>query len=290
MSFTQDELQSFNTILEQKLSIHRRELERSFDQRMSVLQREFEQRLTSIQQDILRNLPARLSDQQNKLKDIVGQHLEEQQTRIAQSVNQEIELFQHQQQQMLEVMIERTLAAQLLAIEQLITQRLPIQPADQPQLYENMAQPAVDAIEVQTEVSWEDLVEVIDKTISERLSSLEESIQSTVKTTEHYLLAQLHTLRTDLAQGRQHYSGDITSIQDVFTSIEQLERIIESMQVAMTANHALLSNRLYHHQHLPLERAHPGSQTSGTNNVHGESKNNQLPQPKEQEAEQRHDL
>jgi len=31
------------------------------------------------------------------------------------------------------------------------------------------------------------------------------------------------------------------------------------MQVAMTANHALLSNRLYHHQHLPLERAHPAS-------------------------------
>jgi hypothetical protein len=32
---------------------------------------------------------------------------------------------------------------------------------------------------------------------------------------------------------------------------------MESMQVAMTANHALLSNRLYHHQQLPLERAHP---------------------------------
>jgi len=48
-------------------------------------------------------------------------------------------------------------------------------------------------------------------------------------------------------------------MQEVFQSIEQLERIIESMQVAMTANHALLSNRLYHHQQLPLERAHPGS-------------------------------
>jgi hypothetical protein len=49
-------------------------------------------------------------------------------------------------------------------------------------------------------------------------------------------------------------------MQEVFQSIEQLERIIESLQVAMTANHALLSNRLYHHQQLPLERAHGGQQ------------------------------
>lgn len=28
----------------------------------------------------------------------------------------------------------------------------------------------------------------------------------------------------------------------------------------MTANHALLSNRLYHHQQLPLERAHASGQ------------------------------
>jgi hypothetical protein len=28
------------------------------------------------------------------------------------------------------------------------------------------------------------------------------------------------------------------------------------MQVVMTSNHALLSNRLYHHQQLPFERAH----------------------------------
>ena len=38
--------------------------------------------------------------------------------------------------------------------------------------------------------------------------------------------------------------------------IEHLEQIVESMQVVMTSNHALLSNRIYHHQQLPYERAH----------------------------------
>jgi hypothetical protein len=36
------------------------------------------------------------------------------------------------------------------------------------------------------------------------------------------------------------------------------------MQVVMTTNHALLSNRLYHHQQLPLERAHPSSHAHPT--------------------------
>jgi hypothetical protein len=285
MSFTQDELQSFNTILEQKLSIHRREMEHSFDKRMNVLRREFEQRLASVQQDLLRHLPVRLSDQQNKLRNTFIQQLEGQQEHIKETFNQEIEHLQQQQQQMFEATVERALAAQLLAIEQLINQRLPLQSIESQRAYENEEHPDIGTIEVQTEVSWEDLVDVIDKSIGERLSTLEETIQSIVKHTEHYLLTQLHILRNDLTQGRQSYSGNITNIQDVFTSIEQLERIIESMQVAMTANHALLSNRLYHHQQLPLERAHPGTPASGSNNKHDEIVTNQLPQPKEQEVE-----
>src|SRR6266516_49510 len=264
MSFTKDELQSFNTILEQKLSIHRREMERSFDQRMNVLRREFEQRLSSVQQDLLRRLPSRLSDQRDRLKNAFIQRLEGQQEHITQSINQEIEQLQQQQQQMLEATIERALAAQLLAIEQLINQRLPLQPAESPQTYEIEEHAGIDTIEVQTEVSWEDLVEVIDRSIGERLSTLEEAVQSIVKHTEHDLLTQLHILRNDLTQGRQNYTGNISNIQEVFTSIEQLERIIESMQVAMTANHALLSNRLYHHQQLPLERAHTTNNKSVT--------------------------
>jgi hypothetical protein len=285
MSFTQDELQSFNTILEQKLSTHRREMERSFDQRIHVLRREFEQRLVAVQQDLLRRLPARLSDQRDKLKNTFIQRLEGQQEHITEAMNQEIEQLQQQQQQAFEITIERALAAQLLAIEQLINQRLPLQPAELPQAYAGAEHADIDTIEVQTEVSWEDLVEVIDRSIGERLAGFEEAIQTIVKHTEHYLLAQLHLLRNDLTQGRQNYTGNITNIQEVFTSIEQLERIIESMQVAMTANHALLSNRLYHHQQMPLERAHAGASAPDSNTQQSESANNQLPQPQEQEVE-----
>jgi hypothetical protein len=65
-------------------------------------------------------------------------------------------------------------------------------------------------------------------------------------------------------QGQQVlFNGNATSIQEVLHGIEHLERIIESMQVAMTSNHALLSNRLFHHQQLPLERAHPRIMPNG---------------------------
>ena len=53
-------------------------------------------------------------------------------------------------------------------------------------------------------------------------------------------------------------------MQEVLRGIDHLERIIESMQVAMTSNLALLSNRLYHHQQLPLERAHPSTRAHAT--------------------------
>ena len=90
---------------------------------------------------------------------------------------------------------------------------------------------------------------------------------------EQYLSGQLYTLqsqvREEILQTRQPqaYSGSLASMQEVFQSIEQLEHLIESTQVAMTANHALLSNRLYHHQQLPLERAHATntSRPNGTN-------------------------
>jgi len=105
---------------------------------------------------------------------------------------------------------------------------------------------------------------------------------------EQYLSAQLRTLQTQLQdralqiRQTQAYSGNLTNMQEVFQSIEQLERIIESMQVAMTANHALLSNRLYHHQQLPLERAHPGSRpptpSAPPDNTHP---GDQLSQPEE---------
>ena len=58
------------------------------------------------------------------------------------------------------------------------------------------------------------------------------------------------------------YEEDPTNFQEMLHGIEHLEQIIESMQVVMTSNHALLSNRLYHHQQLPFERAHSANDHS----------------------------
>ena len=104
--------------------------------------------------------------------------------------------------------------------------------------------------------------------LDERFVKLNEIAQTTMRNWEQHLSAQLRAIQTQLQEGALHarqvrtYSGNMTSMQEVFQSIEQLERLIESMQVAMTSNHALLSNRLYHHQQLPLERAHPGNRSA----------------------------
>ncbi len=49
MSFTPDELQSFNDILDKKLSVHRREMERVFDQRIQTFRRDLDRRLSILQ-------------------------------------------------------------------------------------------------------------------------------------------------------------------------------------------------------------------------------------------------
>src|SRR5947209_20370750 len=64
MSFTADELQSFNDILDKKLSVHRLEMERVFDQRLQTLRRELDRRLSIFQQEIIQTLPQRQSEQQ----------------------------------------------------------------------------------------------------------------------------------------------------------------------------------------------------------------------------------
>ena len=226
MSFTQDELDAFNTILEQKLALHRRELELSLDQRMSTLRQEFEQYFAN-QQDLLHNLSLKLAEQQDEAQDGVNQRLEPYQTT---------------------------------------------------RVIEEVEQGNAEITEMQAEIAWDDLMEVIDKVVENRLSSLEESIQTLVKSTEHTLLTRLQSLRGDLLQVRQGCSDplttDVTPMQDVFTSVEQLEHLLEALQVTMTANHTLLSNRLYQHQHQPLERAHPTESTSNENNVPGEDEDN----------------
>src|SRR5713101_6988606 len=278
MSFTADELQSFNDILEKKLAAHRREIERAFDQRLQTLRREIEQRFITAQREIITTLTQKLAEQQKGLQATLSQKLNTQQMSITQALGYELKQRQQQQQPQLESLVDRSLAAQLLAIEELLNQRLSLQPFDDTALQIGGHPPPFEAIEVQTDLPWEDMIDVFGKVLDERFARLNESTQAAMRSWEQYLSGQLQTLQVQLreeilyARQPQAYTGNLASMQEVFQSIEQLGRLIESMQVAMTANHALLSNRLYHHQQLPLERAHPGghahfAQTNGLSNA-----------------------
>lgn len=270
MAFTADELQAFNDILDKKLSAHRRDMEHFFEQRLTAFRREVEQRHIAAQQETLRVLTQKLVEQQSKMDTILHQQLTDQHMRIVQSVNQEVRKQQEHHfsgTDPLEGIVDRSLAAQLLAIEELLNQRLAFQSFDEVSFpLSSVATgehgPHFEAIEVQTELPWEDLMEVFGKALDDRFATLGDRAQTATQQLERQLSARIAALQHQIFDGLSHiqvhsYSGNLTNIQEVFQSIEQLERIIESMQVAMTANHALLSNRLFHHQQLPLERAHP---------------------------------
>ncbi len=263
MSFTEDELQSFNSILERRLLVHRQEMEQAFDQHMTILLRDLEQRLSTQQQEFMRVLTHKMSEQQNDLNVALSQKLSAQQARITQAVGQEVEQRQQQQQEQLEGLVDRTLAAHLLGMEQRLTLRLAPRSLEAVEKGEVEPGDGFETIEVQTDISWEDLMEVVGKALDERLSALNESIQAAVGNWEQHLSLQLQEMRA--LEPVEPYRGDMSSMQGVFHSVERLEQILESMQVAMSANHALLSNRLYHHQQLPLERAHPTGQSAPAN-------------------------
>ncbi|MBA2286853.1 MAG: hypothetical protein H0W02_15370 [Ktedonobacteraceae bacterium] len=267
MSFTEDELQSFNSILERRLLAHRQEMERAFDQRMTGLLRDLEQRLGAQQQEFVRVLMHKMSEQQNDLNVALSQKLNAQQARITQAVGHEVEQRQQQQQEQLEGIVDRTLAAHLAGMEQRLTHRLAprsVEALEEGEVeHTDIDGERFETIEVQTDISWEDLVEVVGKALDDRLSALNESIQAAVGNWEQHLSLQLHEMRA--LEQVEPYRGDMSSLQGIFHSIERLEQILESMQVAMSANHALLSNRLYHHQQLPLERAHPTGQSAPAN-------------------------
>jgi len=258
MSFTEDELQSFNTILERRLQAHQRDMERALDQRMNEYRRELDQRLETVHTDVQRGVSQKLSDFQVRLESMLSEKLNMQPARFIQALNYEIE----QRQQQLESNIDRMLAAQLLGIEQLIT-HYSSRNDPEDMLFSGDIPAQLDTIEVQTELSWEDLMEIIGRALDDRLSVLNESIQKSLKNLEQDLSVRLHSLRdeflhnTTLGQEHQIFSKEHpTNIQEILHGIERLEQIVESMQVIMTSNHALLSNRLYHHQQLPFERAH----------------------------------
>ncbi len=181
-----------------------------------------------------------------------------------------------QYQQRLEESIERSFAAQLLAFEQLINQRFSAVDTHVPDVYTNQPQASFEALEVQTEIPWEDLVDLLDKALNERFISFDTSLQARLRDIEQKVSSQIQLLhdelRDDFRKEQPMTFSDMGStelgMQDMLASISQLEHIVESMQVAMTANSTLISNRLYHHQHLPLERAHPARPFSPTEHEH----------------------
>jgi len=263
MSFTEDELQAFNTILERRLATHRREMEQTIDRRINALRRDFDQLLAAAQQEILRTLAWQFAKQQNGMNAALNQKFDLQQKHIAQVISQQAE---HSQQQT-EELLDRVQDTQLLGIEKLIGQRLALPSTGESASYagndEHIPPPHLEAIEVQTDLPWEDLADVFSKLLDARFSALNESIQAIIKSWEQHLSVQLHNMSGHV----QPYRGDMASMtnpNDILRGIEQLEQIVESMQVVMTTNHALLSNRLYHHQQLPLERAHPSSRAHPT--------------------------
>lgn len=191
MSFTEDELQAFNTILEQRLQAHRSEMEHSIDQK--------------------------LARQMQSIEELLNQHLQQ----LARASQDEA--------------------------------ALDIRP--------NGHQP-LEAIEVQTELPLEDLAGVIGQALDARLSALNNETRRLIDTMEEHLAGRLHSMQSELIQSQPLQSqtaaqdGNDSSVHDLLRGVDHLERVIESLQVVMTANHALLSDRLYSHQQQPPERAH----------------------------------
>ncbi|GCE24690.1 hypothetical protein KDA_01740 [Dictyobacter alpinus] len=270
MAFTQDELQSLNTIMEQKLLVQRRELERTFDLRLQAMRREFEQRVITLHHDLLHTVSQRLNDQHTRTHEVIQQKIDSQQTTFIQALEHAFELHQQQQQQVYEDTIEHALAAQLLAIEQMMQRSMTASANTEfATPYTIDGQPEFDTIEVQAEIPWEELAVLVDQALEGRVDILQKTVLAALKELGQTLQVQIKTLQLSLSQASispatdtlysSHESAAAT--QHTAKSIERLEELIEAMQVAMTSNSALISNRLYHHQQLPLERAHPTQDT-----------------------------
>jgi hypothetical protein len=249
MSFTEEELQAFNSILETRFAAHRQDMEQALEQKLNTFRQEIEQRFTSFHAGTASILREELIALRDGPETDLAEQLDLQRNRLALVLNQEAD----QKLQQVEASVDRMLAAQLLGIEQLLNQH-----ASREQMPSQ-----IEAIEVQTDLLWEGLGEVMGKVLDTRLSTLDTSLQNALKELEHDVAQRLRQLREELiptqvpGQPYGQASSNGSLAQDLLAGIEHLERVIESMQVAMTANHALLSNRLYHHQQLPLERAHP---------------------------------
>jgi hypothetical protein len=73
-----------------------------------------------------------------------------------------------------------------------------------------------------------------------------------VKDSQRAIVEQMRTLRSSFEQPYAPVTDNA-----LVQAVEQLERLVESMQVALVANDTFLANRLSLHQQLPSEQAHP---------------------------------
>lgn len=240
MSFTADELQALNDILEQKLQKYHRDLEHSLDQQLASLRHAFHQRLDATQQEIIRSVTQKLAEHEQRLNLALAEKLTAQQLTLLQLLSQEIRHKLTQSPQ--HGHPYASLADQLQAIQQRLDQGLV-----QTVILSDEQLSQIEAIELQTDIAWEDLAPIFDSALEHRLTSLQQALQSTINEWGRALTSQLQP-------PPRH--ANLQSMEEVFQSIEQLERLIESMQVAMTANAALLSNRLYQHQQLTDNHTH----------------------------------
>jgi hypothetical protein len=269
MAFTQDELQSLNMIMEQKLSVQRRDLERTFEQQTQMLKRDWEQHVTTVKQDLLHSISQQLNEQHAKTREMLLQRIDLQQSHTIQSLDQKLEMQNQQQSQSYKDILEHALAAQLSEFEQIVNQRPPASETqnDLSLAYLPDGHSEFDAIEIQTEIPWEELAEMVDRALEERLITLKDSFISSLQSIEQEILQQMHALHTTLVQISSTFhaestpptikTSELATTQSILQSIGHMEHLMESMQVAITSNTSLISNRLYHHQRLPLEQAHP---------------------------------
>ncbi|HEU5229925.1 MAG TPA: hypothetical protein VFU49_19050 [Ktedonobacteraceae bacterium] len=211
MSFTQDELQSFNAILEQRLTVYRQELEYTFDRRMRMLAHEFQQQLLALQQYMMSSLPQRVLELQQQSRDLSEQKEGLQLT--AQTANQEKE-----RQQFAEL-FESTLANHLLAIERLLHQQPASPPSAPTPTYVPESFSDLNSIEIQAEFPWSELTDVIEKALDERLTSLHESIKQSFQDMERDLLARMQISQSEAAHqppsnGKADYELSLSKDQE----------------------------------------------------------------------------
>src|SRR5574340_265401 len=186
MSFTEDELQSFNAILEQRLQAHQRAMERTFDQRMIEYRRELDQRLRTMQVDLQKSVSQKLSDFQVRFESTLSEKLNLQPGQFMKAFEHEIE----QRQQQTEGNIDRMLAAQLLGIEQLISHYSPGHDSGELSYAENEPE-QFDTRDVQTELTWEELIGIIGRALDDRLTVVNDAMQKTLKNLENSISVRL---------------------------------------------------------------------------------------------------